>query len=184
VACHAITSTCSITTAQGIEFRGLVVGPTNAAHESNGAVEAFSPIARAPLSRLWATRSAIKRLLTVCQPDLVASHFAFHAFPALDLIDRPLVNHFHGGWADESSNGESLTSAGRAKAWMKAMVYRKAQRHIVLSKAFGEILNRTYAIPWERIRVVPGAANVDRFEITALDQPSILAVRQLVRRMD
>jgi glycosyltransferase involved in cell wall biosynthesis len=181
--------------AQGIEFRGLVVGSTNVARESNGAVEAFSPIARAPLTRLWAARSAVKRLLTEYQPDLVASHFAFHAFPALDLIDRPLVNHFHGPWAHESSNGQSLTIACRVKARMEAMVYRKAQRHIVLSKAFGEILNRTYAIPWERIRVVPGAANVDRFNIAAsplearvrlrwpLDRPIILAVRRLVRRM-
>jgi glycosyltransferase involved in cell wall biosynthesis len=179
----------------GIGFRGLVIGTESVAQESGGAVCVFSPRERPVPARLLAARRAIARRLREEAPDLVVSHFALHAFPALDLIDRPLVCHFHGPWAEESGDGGRATLAIRAKAWIEAAVYRRARLNIVLSKAFGEILRRSYGVPWERIRVIPGAVDVDRFAVLGSraeararlgwpsDRPIVLAVRRLVRRM-
>ena len=177
-----------------IDFRGLVVGTDKVARDTNGAITAFSPAERPLFGRLLAARRTIVRRLREDDPDLVVSHFALHAFPALDVIDRPLVCHFHGPWADESRDG-GVNLAIRAKAWIEAVVYRRARLNIVLSKAFGDILHSSYGVPWDRIRVIPGAADIELFAIVATctearaqlgwptDRPIILAVRRLVPRM-
>lgn len=128
--------------------------------------------------------------------DLVAAHFALYALPVLDAVPpRPLVVHFHGPWAAESrAEGESTWKV-RMKAALEKLVYRRAHRFIVLSSAFGDILERSYGISPSHIRVVPGGVDVDRFD-TGLsrraarrrlgwptDRPLLLSVRRLSRRM-
>jgi glycogen synthase len=179
----------------GVDVRGLVAGSARPAVETGGLVESFCP-ADAPLPRrLGAARAAMRRLMRSFDPDLVASHFALYTLPFLDFLHQPFVVHFHGPWALESAVEGSTCLATNAKRWLERSVYRRAQRHIVLSRAFGEILHRRYDVPWERIRVVPGGIEVDRFDL-ALSRPAararlgwptdryvLLAIRRLVRRM-
>jgi glycosyltransferase involved in cell wall biosynthesis len=179
----------------GIGFRGLVAGSSRVAADTEGAIEAFASSDSAVLSRLLAARAAIKHLIADYDPDIVVSHFALHTVPALHLIKQPLVVHFHGPWALESATGARRTAGGYIKHLAESVVYREAARFIVLSRAFGLILHKTYDVPLERICVVPGATNVDRFDIPETlsearehmgwptDRPIILAVRRLVSRM-
>jgi glycosyltransferase involved in cell wall biosynthesis len=78
---------------------------------------------------------------------------------------------------------------------LEQRVYARSSRLIVLSEAFGEILRSRYAIPADRIRVVPGCVDVSQFNVPMSrsdarrrlqlpqDRPVVLAVRRLVRRM-
>ena len=74
-------------------------------------------------------------------------------------------------------------------------VYRRACRLIVLSRAFGRVLHERYRLAEDRIRVVPGAVNAKRFQLSCSpaqarerlgwpqDRPIVLSVRRLVNRM-
>ncbi|MEJ1937106.1 glycosyltransferase family 4 protein, partial [Nostoc sp. NIES-2111] len=42
--------------------------------------------------------------------------------------------------------------------------YNRCDRFIVLSKAFGNILHQEYHIPWDKIHVIPGGVNIDKFQ--------------------
>jgi glycosyltransferase involved in cell wall biosynthesis len=42
--------------------------------------------------------------------------------------------------------------------------YNRCARFIVLSKAFGNILHQEYHIPWDKIHVIPGGVNIDKFQ--------------------
>ena len=127
---------------------------------------------------------------------LVVSHFALYALPALDLIrPRPLVVHFHGPWASEGYVEKGRRSAAELKAALERIVYRRGALLLVLSRAFQDVLSRDYGVPPERIRVIPGAIDVDRFDTGVTrraarerlgwpeDRPTVLAVRRLSRRM-
>jgi glycosyltransferase involved in cell wall biosynthesis len=67
------------------------------------------------------------------------------------------------------------------KHWMEQRVYRRCDRFIVLSKAFGEILHQEYQVPWSKIHVIPGGVDLSRFQInrsrpearTQIDWPKI-----------
>ncbi len=180
----------------GVEARGLVAGAPWVAHESGGQVEAFAPISAPLRSRLWGARRAVESALSKGDFPLVVSHFALYALPALDLIrPRPLIVHFHGPWASEGYVEKGRRSAARMKAALEQVVYRRGALLIVLSRAFRDVLTRDYGVPPERIRVVPGAVDVDRFDTGVTrrvarenlgwpqDRPTVLAVRRLSRRM-
>ena len=180
----------------GVEARGLVAGAPWVAHESGGQVEAFAPISAPLRSRLWGARRAVESALSEGDFPLVVSHFALYALPALDLIrPRPLVVHFHGPWASEGYVEKGRRSAAELKAALERIVYRRGALLLVLSRAFQDVLSRDYGVPPERIRVIPGAIDVDRFDTGVTrraarerlgwpeDRPTVLAVRRLSRRM-
>ncbi|MBI3288148.1 MAG: glycosyltransferase family 4 protein [Elusimicrobia bacterium] len=182
--------------AVGVGFRGVVVGGPAAALETNGAVLAAAS-STAPLpARLWAVRRALCARLRQGDIDVVAAHFALYAFAALDrLRERPLVAHFHGPWALESeAEGQSRLSVG-LKAAVERAVYGRANRFIVLSRAFGGMLSARYGVDPEKTSVVPGGVDVARFSVAQtrsearahLGWPGsryiILCPRRLVRRM-
>lgn len=181
--------------AGGVDVRGIVSGSPNVAIDSNKTVEAFARMSDPLWSRLLQARRAIRRAIESYDPDLVVSHFALYTIPALDLIDRPFVVHFHGPWASEDMIERNSNSRQGIKAWVERMVYKRASRCIVLSDAFGNILHERYGIPRDRIRVIPGGIDLDRFTVTLsrlearqrlgwpTDRPIILSVRRLVRRM-
>ena len=91
-----------------------------------------------------------------------------------------------------------MEGAGRLKSGVQRVieqtVYGRAVRLIALSQAFAEILSRSYGVPEERIRVVPGGVDAQRFAVLQsqgearaelslpTDRPIVLAVRRLVRR--
>lgn len=180
----------------GVNLRGLVVGSSKVLPDSGGRVQAFS-VPDAPLWQRWrALRRTMGPLLRAEAVDLVASHFALHTFPVLDQVGhRPLVIHFHGPWALESQAEGSGAIATYAKKQLEQITYRQANRFIVLSEAFRQILHQEYRVPLDRIHIVPGGINVEEWKLdlsptAARDQlgwpqtrPILLTVRRLVQRM-
>jgi glycosyltransferase involved in cell wall biosynthesis len=180
----------------GIELHGLVAGSPHVARASHGLVHAFAP-ADAPLvARMRALRTAASAWLRAHPEALIVSHFAMNAFPVLSQARRhPLVVHFQGPWGEESRVEGEGTLAVLAKETVERAVYRRASKAIVLSAAFRDVLTHRYGVPQERIHVVPGGVDVDRFAIArsrdacrrALGwpegRPIVLCVRRLVRRV-
>ena len=180
----------------GVDVSGYVVGSERVAEDSGRSVRAFAS-KRDPLRRrLGALRTAVERDLAGERYDLVAAHFALFAYPVLKSIrSLPLVVHFHGPWAAESrAEGENLLAV-KAKRALERRVYRRADRFIVLSEAFRSLLSREYRVDENRIRIVRGGVEVDRFD-TGLtveqararlgwpqDRPVVFVVRRLARRM-
>jgi glycosyltransferase involved in cell wall biosynthesis len=130
------------------------------------------------------------------QFSLVVSHHSLYTFPCLSLIKGlPLVVHFHGPYALESSAEKTRRVVNAFKHRMEATVYSRAVRCITLSHAFATILHESYGVPRERIRVVPGAVETARFDPIETrteareklgwptDRPIAFSVRRLFRRM-
>jgi glycosyltransferase involved in cell wall biosynthesis len=181
---------------QGVSVRGLVAGSPGVAEASGGTVRAFAePQARLG-TRLWQARAHSRQLKRARVPDVVATHFALYAAPTLGVFPKvPRVVHFHGPWADESTQEGRRSVSSAMRQSLERFVYRSGTRHIVLSKAFGQILHTQYRVKEESIRVVPGCVDVNRFD-TGLtkheararlglpqDRPQLFCVRRLVRRM-
>src|SRR5439155_3172234 len=131
-----------------------------------GLVHAFAP-ASAPLaSRLRALRAASVEWLRDRPDAVVVSHFAMHAFPVLSRLGaHPLVVHFQGPWGEESRVEGAGALTVLAKQLVERSVYRRASHAIVLSTAFRDVLAREFRVPTERVHVVPGGVEVDRFAI-------------------
>lgn len=148
------------------------------------------------LERLRAARRAVREIVTGRTVDLVASHFALFTAATLDITRRfPLVIHFHGPWAAESrlEGGALVNVAGQFL--LEKVVYSRAAAAIVLTRAFADVLHHSYGIPRERIRVIPGGVDTQRFNTSTsrkqarfrlslpLNRPIIVAVRRLAKRM-
>lgn len=180
----------------GVEVRGLVAGSHRVEHDSGGVVRAFAS-SDVPLPLRWlALRRALRQLTPGWPPDVIAAHFALYAFPVLDRLGSyPLVFHFHGPFAQEAK-AEGVNAVNtRAKAALERSVYRRANRCIVLSRAFGDVLHRDYGVPPDRIRQVPGGVDAGAYD-TGLtrqearerlgwpdDRPIVITVRRLTARM-
>ncbi|HTR15951.1 MAG TPA: glycosyltransferase family 4 protein [Acetobacteraceae bacterium] len=182
--------------ATGIAVRGAVAAPSGVAALTAGRVEAFAADG-APLgARLLGARRAVRRMLRAQRVAVVASHFALYAAPCLDLLgDVPLVVHFHGPWAAESRREGARRAAVTAKAALERLVYRRAARVIVLSRAFADLAQRSYGISPERLRIIPASVDIGRFAVPTppaeararlgwpVGRPLVLAVRRLAARM-
>jgi glycosyltransferase involved in cell wall biosynthesis len=138
----------------------------------------------------------VKATLTAFNPCVVTSHFALYTLPVLDVIrDRPFVVHFHGPWAQESALENEAAWKVALKSQLERTVYRRADRFVVLSEAFRDVLVNSFGVSPARIRIVPGGVDVDRFDVpgsvhdarTRLglpsDRPIVVSVRRLVQRM-
>ena len=180
----------------GVELHGLVTGSLDVARASGGLVHAVAPSNAPLLARMRALRAASASWLRERPGALVVSHFALNAFPVLPQLARhPLVVHFQGPWGEESRIEGEGPLAVLAKATVEAAVYRRASQAIVLSDAFRDVLHRRYRVPEERIHVIPGGVDVDRFAIASTrdacrralgwpeGRPIVLCVRRLVRRV-
>ncbi len=148
----------------GVEPTGLVLGPPDAETLTDGQVVAFGRDGATMPERLWRARQRTGVLLRSGRFGAVAAHFAMFAAPALDRMrGTPLVVHFHGPWAGESA----AEGAGRlpvlAKRAVERAVYRRADRVIVLSRAFGNIVRDTYGVPEAKLRLVPGTLDMARY---------------------
>lgn len=180
----------------GVDFQGLVAGSNNVIKDSQGKVRAFAAPDDSVLKRLLGIRQYCKQLIAQQEFDLVVSHFAFYTFPVLNMLDdRPLVFHFHGPWALESGVETKKSVAVRVKKLLEEATYRRAQKFIVLSQTFRDILHQEYQVPLDKISIVPGGADIKRFNISSSkaearnklgwhsDRPTIFCVRRLAKRM-
>jgi glycosyltransferase involved in cell wall biosynthesis len=179
---------------QGFDVHGVVPGSPRAQQDTADRVRSFDPAGLSLLRRGQAIRSAAAPFLS--EADVIASHFGLYALPLLDRIARcPFVMHFHGPWALESAaEGEGPIATG-IKRIIERVVYRRADRVLVLSDAFGSILRERYGVPGDLIRKVPGGVDCDRFDIGpsrldarrklgwVRDRPILITIRRLVRRM-
>jgi glycosyltransferase involved in cell wall biosynthesis len=179
-----------------VEVHGLVAGASRTYQDSQYKVKAFARADAPLLWRLWKARRMLRETMAEYGTDLVASHFGLYTVPALDILRwRPLVFHFHGPWALESKLQGARTMHTRVKTTIERSVYHRANLCIVLSSAFYKILQRDYGVQEDRIRVVPGGVEVDRFATNLSrrearerlgwpqDRPVVFTVRRLVRRM-
>lgn len=178
-----------------LRVTGLVAGTDEVTATSEGAVRGFAPATSSLLQRFRGVRRATREILSE-GVDLVASHFALYTFPILDLLrEVPLVVHFHGPWAQESAAEGESSVVTWAKHALETLVYRQASRCIVLSSAFRDVLEERYGVSRDRIRIVPGGVDVERFAVDMSpsearaqlgwpqDRPIVVSVRRLARRM-
>jgi glycosyltransferase involved in cell wall biosynthesis len=128
--------------------------------------------------------------------DLVVSHCTPSLFPSLrHLGQKPLICHFHGPrYLERTVEGASAISVQLSK-YIEHKVYARADHIITLSHYMKRVLMETYAFSEQRISVIPGGVNIDRFKPTlsrgearrrlglTLDRPIFLTVRRLARRM-
>ena len=182
-------------TGRGVGVRGLVAGSPQA----EAPPVSLSFFARREVPAVWrlrACRRAVRAALSTDQVDVIAAHFALYALPVLDLLEeRRFVFHFHGPWSGESrAEGESGINVFVKRA-IESRVYRRADRFIALSSAFARILERQYEISRDRIFVVPGGVDADRYCLRGTrrdarerlqlpsDRPLIVSVRRLIHRV-
>jgi len=180
----------------GVSCRGFVMGSPHVEKESNGVVTS----AAESTDRLWKRWMAIRHCVASERAsthyDLIAAHHALYTVPVLSLIKgMPLVVHFHGPYAAESSTEDSRWFNNSIKQLVERTVYSRAVRCITLSKAFATILHETYGVARDRIRIVPGAVETARFDPVEsrrqarerlgwpIDRPITFSVRRLYRRM-
>jgi len=152
-------------------------------------------------------RDACKKLCAVTRFDLVHTHFAYAAVGPLQAIPKsiPRIRTFHGPWDQEGWLEECRTS--NLCSLLKAAIKRKIRRHfetinlvsslkvLTLSNCFANMAREDYKVKPERIHIIPGGADLNRFCLTdsknsirqrlglPQDRRIILTVRRLAPRM-
>lgn len=175
---------------------GAVWGPNDVAVRSSGRVHSFAPESSTTLQRYLGARRVIGGLIRARRFDVVVSHFALYAGLVFERLRRqPLVVHFHGPWYSEGADEGDGQMAKYCKYQIEAAVYRRADRVIVLSQTFADLVTTEYGVRAERVRVVPGHVDLPRFNIRMTksdaraclgwptNRPILISVRRLVRRM-
>jgi glycosyltransferase involved in cell wall biosynthesis len=147
--------------------------------------------------RLWSIRTNFLKT-RIAKPDAINLHFALYSFPILDILPKevPITFTFHGPWASESrQEGVGKVSVFMKRWLIEKRTYKHCDRFIVLSKAFGKILHQEFQVPWDKIHVIPGGVDIERFQPnlsrnlarTQLGWPSdrqiIFTSRRLVNRV-
>ena len=99
---------------------------------------------------------------------VVAFHFALSAAPfalrrAARLRGTRTVCVFHGPWhAEGAVQGDGRLRA-LAKRALESAVYRRFDRYVTASDAFGRVLTATFGVDPARVRTVAPAVDADRF---------------------
>ena len=148
--------------------------------------------ANRPLVQRW---QSIRQKVVPKAGKILATHFALYALPAVFGRNwKAHVVHFHGPWASESKSEGEKRRTVLFKRMIEQAVYRRADQFIVLSKAFREQLCQGYGVREERVHIVPGGVETDKFfpvDVRAarlqlgwpLNSKIIVCVRRLARRM-
>ncbi|MBW4672202.1 MAG: glycosyltransferase family 4 protein [Cyanomargarita calcarea GSE-NOS-MK-12-04C] len=172
---------------------GLPEGQSNLPMKLTNLASPDSPM----WQRLWSIRTNFLKT-RIGKPDAINLHFALYSFPVLDILPKevPITFTFHGPWASESrQEGVGKLSVFMKRWLIEKRTYKHCDRFIVLSKAFGKILHQEFQIPWEKIHVIPGGVDIERFQPnlspnlarTQLGWPSdrqiIFTSRRLVNRV-
>ncbi|MEK6611363.1 MAG: asparagine synthase (glutamine-hydrolyzing) [Gemmatimonadota bacterium] len=184
--------------AHGVGVRALVAGSDAVAHETGGRVVGIAPHTAPLVRRLRRLREEAALQLRADPDAVVVAHFALYAVPLLGLLRdrrRAFVFHFQGPWAQETYAEKVRGVTLFLKSRVERAVYQRADACIVLSGAFGRILNESFGVPWEKIFIIPGGVDCARFEVKETraecrarlgwpaDRPIVLTVRRLTHRM-
>jgi glycosyltransferase involved in cell wall biosynthesis len=189
---------------QGHHVQGLIT----AGGERTSAPDYMADVIRHPsksstLNRTTAFRRAFLRELHNHSPDVYNPHFSLYS----SMITRglvpssvPIVTHFHGPWAEESLVEDQGGRIGqqlryRVKKMVEQLSYRRSDRFIVLSQYFHDVLSGYYGADPERIHIIPGATDIERFRPSndrealrkslgiEADQRVLFCARRLMQRM-
>ena len=149
--------------------------------------QSWGPSEGSTLSRF---RTSYWHAWDIPRGTIIDRHFCLYGRPAAVPGRRhPLVVHFHGPWAAEAAIAGSSKRNVRAKYLMERMRYSRADRVVVLSQHFRQLLVDDYGIAEDRVQVIPPGVNLRRFG-AALGATSpaggprtVLCVRRLDPRM-
>lgn len=193
---RVVSSIVQALPAQGVGVRALVAGSDQVRISTGGVVTPFATPDMPLHKRIVALRRAAAKLRDERMPDVLAAHFALYAAPVFGQFPKtPKVVHFHGPWGEESAHSASGRASVVLRRALERHVYKRGNLHIVLSKAFGEVLETRYGVNPATLRVVPGcvdvghfSANIERREARAAlglpqDRPLLFCIRRLVSRM-
>ncbi len=162
-----------------IEVSAAAFGDPPAGGRSWGGL-AGSTLHRA--SRSVAARPAPRR------PAVLDRHFCLYGPPVVGRArGQRLVVHFHGPWAAESRVAGASECTVRAKYLVERIRYAGAERFVVLSEQFRQVLVTDYRVAAERVEVIAPGVDLDRFAVApprrAAEEPVVLCIRRLERRM-
>lgn len=146
--------------------------------------------------RLWSIRTNFLNRQSA-QPDAINLHFALYSLPLLNILPDgvPITFTFHGPWALESQQEKASKPSVFFKHFLEQRVYARCDRFIVLSQAFGQIINQKYQVDESKISVIPGGVDLTRFQANLsrqqarvqlnwpLDRMILFTPRRLVHRM-
>ena len=179
-----------------INIKGLVTGSDRVVKDSHDRVRAFTSSEFSLTKRWLEMRKTFQQTLNSDRHDLVVSHFALYTFPILNKLSTlPLVTHFHGPWALESDLEKPKPVSILLKKQIEKAVYNRSSQFIVLSQTFQDILHKEYRVPLDKIHIIPGGVDIDRFNIKISsteareelgwhqDRPTIFCIRRLAKRM-
>lgn len=182
--------------ATGVDVRGCVLGPADVGTRTGGRIRNFAEADAGILRRLIGVRTTAMSMLADERIDAVASHFGLFALPLLDrLRGRPFVMHFHGPWSMEAAAEGAPQWDVATRRRLERAVYTRADRVIVLSNAFARLVRDQYDVSEQRIRVVPGTVDIERFASRLTrhearlrlgwptERPILFSVRRLTHRM-
>lgn len=175
------------------EAHGVVLGPADSAPPS---IRLATRVERPLPIRLGAYWLATQR--SARQAEVVDAHFALYAAAPLfigALRRRPAVFHFQGPWAEENvASGDRSRLKFTLRRALERAVLRRADAHVVASRAFRRVLVERYRIaPWE-VHVLSAGVALDVFtpgdrgaarERLGIDPDAFVVVcaRRLVPRM-
>lgn len=138
-------------------------------------------------STIARARTAFLERAELHRADVLDRHFALYGPAARTRAGRvPLVVHFHGPWAAESRLTGQGELGARAKYLLERIRYAGADRFVVLSNHFRDVLRFDYRVPADRIRVIPPGVDLLRFRASPIPtgpHRTVLCVRRLERRM-
>ena len=153
-------------------------------------------------------RAACKRLCEKERFDVVHTHFAFAATGPLSALPPSTrrVRTFHGPWDEEayfddtsrlkSLFGKCVTLIKQElRRTLEAANLRKSDAVITLSNCFRRKINERYGLPIDHVQIVPGGADLQRFQPTSdkracrqslglpINRQILFSVRRLAPRM-
>ncbi|HUD70032.1 MAG TPA: glycosyltransferase family 4 protein [Acidimicrobiales bacterium] len=178
--------------AAGTDAIAVVLGDAEQSAHTDGIT-----IARGVSGSMLTAAAAVDRAVRATRrPDLADAHFAGTSVLTTTigaLRSVPLVVHFQGPWANESAHAGSSRWNVAVKRVVERLAYRRADRFIVLSDAFAEILASTYGVARWSIEVIapgvdlerfsPGDRGAARLSLGVTARRVALSVRRLVPRM-
>lgn len=167
-----------------VQIEGVTLGPAKGVPSSLHAVSRQDAPAWRRLPRIW-----FEVLRRSRQADVLVPHFALNVLlPVLVLHRRKrIVFQFHGPWAAEARAAGASKTHTKVKKSLEKLVYRRCDAFIVLSDAFGELLQADYGIPAHRITKIAPGVDTGAFNPAKSEQAdgtrTAVCARRLVPRM-